>query len=386
MAEYETPAFLQNTSTDDFFEKIKAILPSDIDLSEGGDAWNFTRPAAMVAAFICEFVAPELINLINPETSYGEYLDGHARSKAITRRGATAASGYVTIVGDANTVIPAGSVFSTAAVNETPSVDYATTEEATIPEGGSVTIHVECTQTGTIGNTPAGTVVMVSGRMSGVTSVTNEQPITGGTEEESDESLIERIVEYNKSQDGSYTGNPADYKRWAKSVAGVGEATVISAQDDSGLVTIILTDANGSPANTDLCNSVYNYIMRPDSEYERLAPVNAYLQVIPPTTTAIVVQATIELVEGYSIEAVQADFARLLALYLQEAMDEGEVKYSRIWSVLSECEGVNDHTGLLVGLKDGEAVELSTANIPITSSQLPDINEEDLLLTTGAVE
>lgn len=151
-------------------------------------------------------------------------------------------------------------------------MDYETLETVVIPSGGSVTAAVRCTQAGIIGNATAGAIEIVSSRLTGITGVINTVGITGGTEEESDESLIERIAEYDKSQGDSYTGTPSDYKRWAKSVAGVGDATVISAQDDSGLVTIILTDSNGDPATELLCTTVYNYIMRPDAPEERLAP------------------------------------------------------------------------------------------------------------------
>ena len=89
MAEFTLPAFLQKHSTDDIHEKMRAILPPDLDMSEGGHAWNMTRPTALVVAELCEFVLPEVIKLIFPEWSYGEFLDGHAKARGITRRPAT---------------------------------------------------------------------------------------------------------------------------------------------------------------------------------------------------------------------------------------------------------------------------------------------------------
>lgn len=382
MAEFVTPDFLQNHSAEEIHEIMKGILPEDIDLSEGGHAWNFTYPTALVAAELCEFILPEVIRLIFPEWSYGEFLNGHAKARSITRRAATAATGEVTITGAANTLIPAGILFSTAAVNDEPSVDYMTMETVIIPESGSINVEVQCTQTGIVGNTQAHTIVLVASRITGITAVTNEEAVTGGTEEESDESLVNRIMDYDASQGDNFVGSYADYKRWATSVPGVGEATIISAQDDTGLVTIILTDANGEPATEQLCEAVYNYIMRPDDPGERLAPVNAYLSVVPPATMAIGIKATVELDGDATVESVTEAFMAQVALYLPIAMEEQEIKHTKVAAALSATAGVNDFTDLQIGLKGGT---YGTANIPITTTQLPELSEEDIEITAGTV-
>ena len=386
MAEFVTPSFLENHGAFDIFAAMKEILPTDIDLSEGSHGWNFTMPTAMVAAYLCEYILPEVIKLNFPEYSYDEFLDGHAKARSMTRKAATAASGEITITGKPETVIPKGSLFATASINDEPSVDYETTEEATIPEGGTVTVPIQCTQTGTVGNTTAQTIVLVGSKLTGITAVTNEEAVTGGVEPETDESLIERILEYDRTQGESFTGCTADYKRWSTSVPGVGDAIIVPAQDDTGLVRIVLTDANGAPATQKLCETVYNYIMRPDDPGTRLAPINAYLSVEPPTTISIGIKATIELEEDASIEAVKADFLSRIAIYLPTALDEGEVKYTRVAAVLAATEGANDFSGLQIGIKEGDSITYGTSNIPITTIQLPAVAEQDLVLTTGNVE
>lgn len=385
MADFETPVFLQNHSPEEVFASMKSIIPKDLDLSAGGHAYNLTMPTALVVAELCEFVLPEVIKIIFPQWSYGTFLDGHSKSRNLVRREATAASGDVTITGTAGTVIPAGSLFSTAAINDEPSVDYVAVESATIPAEGSVTITIECTQTGIIGNTPADTIILAASKITGITSVTNPEAITGGTEEETDESLRARIEEYDHSLGDSYTGNVSDYKRWATSVDGVGKATIIPAQDDSGLVTIILTDANGDPATQILCEEVYNYIMRPDAPAERKAPVGAMLSVAPPDTIEIGIKATVELTEDASIESVKTAYMAKLASYLPVAFEEGEIKYTRVAAALASTEGANDFADLQIGIKSGDSVTYGTANIIITASQLPAISENDLILTAGTV-
>ena len=385
MAEFITPDFLENHSPDEVFEKMKTILPADIDLSEGGHGWNMTRPTALVIAELCEFILPEVIKLIFPEWSYGAFLDAHAKTCGMTRRAAIAAAGELTITGISGTIIPAGSMFSTVAVNDEPSVDYKAVKTAVIPSTGEVTVDIRCNKAGIIGNTPKNTIVMMSHRIAGVKSVTNPEAVTGGTEEEDDASLIQRIMEYEKSQGDSFTGSVADYKRWATSVDGVGNATVIPAQDDSGLVTIILTDANGDPATENLCTSVYNHIMKPGTPEERLAPCNAYLSVCPPDTMAISIKATVELEDGATMEAVKAAYVARLSAYLPVAMDDMEIKYTRLAAALAATDGANDFSDLQFGIKTDGEVTYGTSNIDITSIQLPTIDADDLILTSGVV-
>ena len=385
MAEFVTPDFLKNCSTNDIHKKMAEEMPADIDLSAGNHAWNMTRPTAIAVAEMCQYYLVRTLELILPEHSYGTFLVGHAKSRNLTPRAATPASGEVLVTGKAGTPIPAGTLFSTASVNDEPSVEYESTASATIPSSGSVTLPIQCTQTGIIGNTGANTIIMLASKNTGITSVTNPEAVTGGTEKESDESLRKRIDEVDKSQGESYAGTIADYKRWAKSVDGVGEATVIPAQDDSGLVQIILTDANGDPATTNLCDAVYNYIMSPDEPNQRRAPIGASLAVNPPATMRVAVKATVELKNGATISAVKSAYAALLVDYLPEAFADGEIKYSRVWAALASTPGVNDFTGLKIGVNDGGTVTYGTTNIEISESQLPIISEDTLNLTAGTV-
>lgn len=386
MADFIIPDFLQNTSADDIMQNMLSELPPDIDVSEGSHTWNLLRPTALTASFLCEYVLPQVIQLIFPEWSYGEFLDAHAQARGLTRKAATAATGEVTITGAPNTAIPAGTLFSTVSLNQDdPSVDYESTAAATIPAGGSVNVAVECTQTGTIGNTSENTVILLSSRVNGITSVTNAAAITGGTEEETDASLASRIEDYDQTQGESFTGSPSDYKRWATSVPGVGDATIIPANDNTGLVTIILTDANGDPATESLCTQVYNYIMSPTDPGQRLAPINAYLSVVPPTTMEIGIKATVELVEGATIDSVQIALLAQLASYLPTAMDDGEIKYTKVAACLSASAGVNDFEDLEIGVKSGGTVDYGTSNIEITTTELPTIAQSDIVLTSGTV-
>lgn len=373
----ELPEFLQNKSTDEIHTQMLDSMPGDIDKSQGQHPYNYTRPTAMIASELCQQTLPEIIKLIFPMFAYGEWLDYHAQIRGISRRPATASSGTLQLTVTKNTNIPVGSQFATASVDGQPSVVFETTQEKfNLPEG-TTEVSVKCTQTGTVGNVIAGTVIFKLSQLSGVTAVTNPEAITGGTEEEDDDSLRARIVSLDQSQSVSYVGSVADYKRWSLEVPGVGGVTVIPAQDDSGLVTLVITDSNGDPANEEICQNVYNYIMSPADPELRLTAPNVKLSVIPPTITELSISATVEVGTGSSLEAIKTAFIEAVQAYLDTARSDGEVRYTQIGKILAGVPGVYDYYTL--------TLNSGTTNISITNTQLPQVTNDSVLLTQGVV-
>ena len=380
MDDFVAPDFLTEDQ-DTISKRIQESFPPDIDTSDGSFAGDTIRPIASEESRFKQFTLVQAIKQILPQFSDGEWLDYHAENVGLVRKAAVPAVGSVTVTGAEGTFIPAGTIFSTASANDTQSLDFATTSDATIPEAGTVDIEVTCTSAGANGNVQAGTIILKgSDTASGITAVTNQAACAGGTDEESDDSLRARIAYYNKNQIRSFVGSPSDYKRWALSVAGTGTATIISSQDDSGLVTIILTDSNGAPATTDLCNAVYNYIMQPDNPDLRLAPINAYLVVSPPEMVHITVSAIIKLTDAATIETVSLGFQDSLKNYFtsirsDDAQETAEVKYTQVSALLSSVAGCDDFRDL--------KVNGATANISLSKSQFPVL--DSVSLTDGEV-
>lgn len=373
----DLPEFLQNASVDEIHGKMLNTMPDDIDKSQGQHPYNYTRPTAMEISRMCQQVLPQVIKLIWPMTAYGVWLDYHAQARGISRRPATAASGNLQVTVNAGTTIPIGSQFSTASTDAQPSVVYSSTEPAFSADGGTLTIPVVCLQTGPIGNVIENTVIFKVSQISGITAVTNPEPMTGGTDVESDDDLRERVIEIDQSRNVSYVGSVADYRRWALEVPGVGSVTVIPASDTSGLVTIVVTDSNGDPANETLRNEIYDHIMAPDDPNQRLTAPNVQLSVIAPTTITLSITATVELSEGYTISAVKTDFIAAVQSYLDAARADGEIKRSKISDILGSISGVYDYGN--VTLNGG------TNNVPLTQTQLPQATNDSVTLTEGTI-
>ena len=373
---YTSPEFLQNQTEEVIHARMMDTLPADIDKSEGQFPWDFTYPTAMEKAYFIGQQLNEAIKLIFPMFANGEWLDMHAYHRGIYRKKAVQAIGIVKITGTAGTTIKKGFRLSTESVDGEQAVEFATDEVATIPENGSIVIPVHAVEAGIIGNVGENTIRVMVEPINGIQSITNEKETSGGIPEESDDDLRARVVEYDRTQGFSFVGSKADYRRWAMSVSGVGAANVISATDDSGLVTIILTDALGEPANDELCEAVYNYIMRPDSEMERLAPVNALLSVVAPETITVTITAKVELVD-ITLDAAKEAFMNALKTYFNTAIAEHEIKYTRVCACLTDVPGVNDFKEL--------TINGGTSNIAINANQLPSVSISGITFTEAVV-
>jgi uncharacterized phage protein gp47/JayE len=142
-----------------------------------------------------------------------------------------------------------------------PAVVFATTEDATIPAGGTVDVPVQAVEPGASGNVAAGAIQLLVSPLPGVASVTNAQPTSGGLDQESDASLLARYLQ--RVRNPSAGGNKADYTAWALEVPGVGGVSVVPVRDGPGTVSIAIIDANKAPADQALVDAVQNYIAPP---------------------------------------------------------------------------------------------------------------------------
>ena len=369
--------FLQGQDDETLHNEMLDTLPDDLDKTEGSFAHDFTYPTALRVAKFAEQDLLNAVSCIFPMFSYGVFLDYHGETRGMTRKPATKSYGHVQVYAKPGTTYPVGTLFATVADDNTEYVEFVSVASGTAEsDTEAVDLPVEAVEAGVRGNVPAHAITMLGANITGTISVDNEEPTTGGTDTEDDDSFRDRIVAYDRTRSVSFVGSKSDYVRWAMEVPGVGTAECIPAQDDSGLVTLVITDSNGDPANEQLCNAVYEYIQSPSNEDARLTNVNALLSVVPPETLDLTITATIELLYGGTLETVKTAFITTLKQYL--ASCDGEIKFSKVGSILSATSGINDYTNLLV---NG-----GRANIKFSVNQLPFVSPDNVVFTEGVVE
>lgn len=361
---YTPPAILNDMDEDTIHARMLGVIPSNIDKTEGGFAWDFTRPTALEKADAM-VILNEIIQLFFPEWSGGEFLDKLGATLGLIRKSATAAEATVKITGVANTLIPAGFLFSTAATAISENVEFATLEDVVLDEDGYGEVTVRCTQAGVIGNVSAESIVLMSSPLTGIESITNESAATGGTAEEEDDDFRQRIMDRERDSDSSFVGCDADYKRWALEVDGVGTAIIVPEWDGPGTVKIIVMDANGEPANHTILTNVFNHIISPDNRQERLAPIGATLTVATASVMSLTIAADIVKESDAALEDITAAFKTKLAAVMEEAMADGVLRWTKVGAALSATAGVvdYDHETLLI---NG-----SSDNIPVSLDEYP---------------
>lgn len=131
-----------------------------------------------------------------PQTASETHLDRHAKLRGITRKKPSFAKGVLTFsvdkTSDQNIVIPKGTV---CASKKLPYIQFVTDEEESIIRGYySVKVKATALKSGNDYNVQEDEITVMVNPPQYVSSVTNEEPFIGGFDEESDESLRERIL------------------------------------------------------------------------------------------------------------------------------------------------------------------------------------------------
>ena len=366
--EFTKPDFMEGTSADEIHRRMMAELPDDIDDMPGGFPYDMTRPTALEKSELINFHLQRAIMLAFPQYAWDEWLDLHGQQVHLTRHEAVPATGTVTVTGSAGTALAAGTVFCTTATDEGPSIEFKSDADAVIPEGGSVDIAVTAVEAGAGSNVKADTVILMLKPINNITAITNKESITGGTERESNDDFYDRIaVEYSNSM--TYLGNDTDYVRWAKE-AGAGDCIVDPAWNGPGTVRLVLVDGNGQPANRELIDAVYNYIVSPSDRAARLLPTGcAELTCSAAKTVSVNYTCTGLLYdsEHTSIIEIVSQFEELVKGIYGDAKKNNVLRYNDIRPLLADIPGVTDFsTFLMNGSMDN--IQLANIEYPATGT------------------
>lgn len=151
------------------------------------------------------------------ETAEGDFLDKRLNFRGIFRTQATYARGLVVFTGVNGSIIP-----ENTQIRGPNSITYRTLESGVIGQApnisGEAIIEVEALTPGVIGNIPTqGQELTLVTTIGGVenTATTDIDGITGGAEQETDESYRQRALDQIIT--GQLYGKPGDYAIWALS-------------------------------------------------------------------------------------------------------------------------------------------------------------------------
>lgn len=327
------------TFTRPTFQQILDSVNSDINSRLSGTDSLLRYSVLNVVAFVVAGIAYGLYGFINwislqvfPDTADSEQLRRWASIWGVTPLPATAASGYITVTGTPDgTDIPIGTVF-----RRSDGVLFTSDVDVTIASGTAAVHVVANTQAANTDTDATSTMTFVS-PITNVNSsgVVDANGLTGGADEESDESLESRLL--NRIQNPPQGGDANDYIQWALAISGVTRAWCYPLELGIGTVTVRFmmdnTYSNGIPHAGDV-TTVQNAL-------DILRPVTADLTVVAPVAAPINFTIHLNVSDTAAIRA--AVLASLQEMIQRDATPGGTIYISRINEAISVATGEFDH-------------------------------------------
>lgn len=315
-------------------EEIRASILRDYqtyypnaDISEDSDA--YARASSLAACAEGIYAHQKwLIKQFFPDTADTAFLEKHAGLRGLRRRNATYAAGKgATVSGNPDAVIAVGLQIKTE-----DGRFYETTESAVISSEGTTVVAVRSLATGAAQNIKTATKGSFMAAPVGVSTDVVLNDVVGGTNKESDSSLLERLL--NKIRRPAAGGNRYDYKDWALDVDGVEQAYVYPLRRGLGTVDIAITADNDVP-NDDTVRRAQAYI---DDE----RPVTAKeSKVVKPDVTKVNFNIQVK-ISGVALNDIKTAIRNALTDYFNGLIPGDDLIVSQCEAVVSDLIGVVD--------------------------------------------
>ncbi len=269
-----------------------------------------------------------------PGTATGEYLDLHAQQRGLVRKEGKRASGTIVFRLDMPLEYAVNIPVGTICTVSDGSLNYVTTAARTI-ERGSTYAWVPCKaeysgEQYNIGSDLVDTVVTY---FSVGISVNNSTSFSGGTNDESDESLRKRLFEsYSNTPDGA---NASYYEKIAERVEGVQSAFAGFNDEEPGKVSVYL-GGRGEMISDDVLSEAISVL-------EEYTPLGIVLDVHKAYSRGVEVRVSIAVESGYTFETVSAAVEAKIREFLLDKSVGEDVYLSSLGRALLEVDGVKNY-------------------------------------------
>lgn len=310
----------------------QAILRDVVSLNPTADVAtdsdNYARASSLAAVAEGLYAHQKwLIKQFFPDTADTEFLEKHAALRGIHRRAATHASGVGAMVfGNAGSVIEAGKQIMTA-----DGRFYEVVEQGQIADKSAL-LKVRSLNTGANQNIIQPTKASFMAAPAGVQTECELREVVGGTNDETDASLLERLL--NRIRRPPAGGNKYDYKEWALDVDGVEAAFVYPLRRGLGTVDIAITSNNDLPSD--------ETVRRVQAYIDEMRPVTAKgANVVKPTVRRVDFVIQVKL-SGAGLNQISEEITTALGEYFAQLLPTEPLILSKCEAVVSNLIGVVD--------------------------------------------
>lgn len=338
----------ENITVEDIKKDILTRYQGDAQTNEGGYTNDMISGIAYKIWITLQSL-DKVIPIAFVDESSGEYIDKRCAEFGIERKPGQKAVTTLTITGTNGIEIEKGKIFVTD-----DGLEFETDDFVTIANG-TVTVSATALDIGTKYNVLDGTITTQLSSSQGVNTVTNNQA-TGGTEKETDKSLLTRLLEHMRNP--ATSGNIAHYKEWALEVDGVGDVQVVPTWNGPGTVKVIIIGNDKKPVDETIINNCFQHI-------EENRPIGASVTVESAIGVEVNVNAVLIIDDTTTIHTVKTKFTEVLSEYLKTlAFQKTTVVYNRISHMLLDIQGVEDYTTLTINEATNN-IELQGYEVPI---------------------
>lgn len=279
-----------------------------------------------------------------PDTADDE-AERHASIWGISRRPATKAVGFLTIEGEAGTVLPAGLEFSATSADL-----YTLDAETTIPGNGSLSAGVTASVAGIAGNLEAGIRISLFTPNPAISRITIDEPgLTGGAPEETDAELTTATIARIRQR--GHGGAGFDYPMWLREAFPVRSVKTYPdwiGRGSVGVVVAMKADDDGRAPSPAEIENMTAYLGRPSTN-EGVRPVTAHVVVVPAVITPVPLTIRIR----PDTLAVRAAVTEAWIRYIRTLGDEDDagndtpvgatIESSRVTEAISAASGEYAH-------------------------------------------
>lgn len=201
---------LQNFSTlvNNAIASAQSTCSSLRDFSVGSVARSLMEANATIALWQ-QYLALQVLSVTRLSSSFGDDVDSWLSQYGIERLGAVPATTTQTFIslspGSSSSVVPVGSIVKTSDGKIIFSVSKDSSNQWWSETAGgyvrpmgvsSINCPVTCTTDGASGNVMAGVINLLGTQISGIDTCTNLNSVTNGADQESDESVKNRVVKW----------------------------------------------------------------------------------------------------------------------------------------------------------------------------------------------
>lgn len=266
------------------------------------------------------------------DTAAGEYLDRHAQTRGLVRKGAVRALGSLRFSRDNPAAydipIPAGSLCCTD--GEDP-VRFETLSDAVLPAGDTAAdVPAAAVDGGRAGNAAADAVSVMVTPPQGMARVTNPAPFSGGADEEDDAALRQRLLTaYESIANGT---NAVYYYNLAMAFDFVRSAHVIPRSRGRGTVDVVVDiDAPGTERLSEI-----------EAQMAQNREIGVDVRVLQAKTKAVSASVSLTTAGGFVPEEVRASAQTALDSLGQRMAVAQPLKLIDLYTCLINIQGVEN--------------------------------------------